>query len=262
MHQVSGVDALHVLEETADQHMHTIKLALLAAGPEGLPSYDAVRGWAAETLVCIPPLRWKVRKIPLGLGRPVFIDAGTIDVSPHVRALELAAPGDPEQLDRVVSRIASGPIDRSRPLWELVYVSGLDPAQFDGAEVALVFKLHHAIMDGQASVRFLELAFDSGEPLTFPPPGEPEREPTRGELVRFALASQVKLYAQLPKVVRRTGASVRDNFARKKDGVAPTDPLTGPATHFNRWPLRERIYVDVTVPFADIKAIKDATGRT
>jgi WS/DGAT/MGAT family acyltransferase len=80
--------------------------------------------------------------------------------------------------------------------------------------------------------------------------------------MRFALVSQLKLYAQLPKVVRRTAASVRDNFARKKEGVAPTDPLTGPATHFNRWPLRERIYADVTVPFADIKAIKEATGRT
>jgi diacylglycerol O-acyltransferase / wax synthase len=262
VHQLSGVDALHVLEETADQHMHTIKLALLAEGPEGLPSYGDVRAWADETLARIPPLRWKVRKIPLGLGRPVFIDAGAFDVDRHVRAVELLSPGGPDELDELVSQVASGSIDRAWPLWQLTYVSGLDPARFDGARVALVFKLHHAIMDGQASVRFLELAFDSDEPLTLLPPGEPEREPTRAELVRFALAAQLRLYAQLPKVVRRTAASVRDNFSRKKTGVAPTDPLTGPATHFNRWPLRERIYVDVTVPFADIKAIKDATGRT
>lgn len=262
MQQLSGVDALHVLEETSDQHMHTIKLALLAEGPAGVPSYDEVRAWAAETLVRIPPMRWMVRKIPFGLGRPVFIDAGDFDVAPHLTAVELPAPGGPEQLDECVSQVASESIDRTRPLWQLVYVSGLDPDRFDGARVALVFKLHHAIMDGQASVRFLELAFDSDEPLTFPPPGAAEPEPTRGQLVRFALAAQLRLYAQLPKVVRRTAVSVRDNFSRKKTGVAPTDPLTGPATHFNQWPLRERIYVDVTVPFADIKAIKDATGRT
>lgn len=262
MHQLSGVDALHVLSETGDRHMHTVKLALLADGPDGVPSYDAVRSWAAETLVRIPPMRWKVRKIPFGLGKPVFIDGGRYDVDRHVSAVELPAPGGPEELDEVVSRIASESIDRVHPLWSLTYVSGLDPTQFDGARVALVFKLHHAIMDGQASVRFLELAFDSAEPLAFPPPGQPEPEPTRGELIRFALVEQMKLYAQLPKVVRRTASSVRDNFARKKTGVAPTDPLTGPATHFNRWPLRERIYVDVTVPFADIRAIKDATGRT
>ena len=262
MQQLSGVDALHVLTESADRHMHTIKLALLADGPDGVPTYDDVRVWATETLVRIPPLRWKVRKIPFGLGRPVFIDGGAYGIERHLHAVELAAPGGPEELDELVSRIASESIDRTHPLWTLAYVTGLDPARFDGARVALVFKLHHAIMDGQASVRFLELAFDSGEPLTFPPPGEPEPEPTRAELIRFALAAHVRLYAQLPKVVRRTAASVRDNFARKKAGVAPTDPLTGPATHFNRWPARDRIYVDVTVPFGEIRAIKDATGRT
>ena len=262
MQQLSGVDALHVLSESADRHMHTIKLALVADGGEGVPSYDDVRAWATETLARIPPMRWKVRKIPFGLGRPVFIDGGAFDVDRHVRAAELPAPGGPEELDELVSRIASESIDRVHPLWTLDYVTGLDPSRFDGARVALVFKLHHAIMDGQASVRFLELAFDSDEPLTFPPPREAEPEPTRGELIRFALAAQMRLYAQLPKVVRRTAVSVRDNFSRKKTGVAPTDPLTGPATHFNRWPLRDRIYVDVTVPFADIKAIKDATGRT
>jgi WS/DGAT/MGAT family acyltransferase len=260
--QLSGVDALHVLEETDDQHMHTIKLALLAPGPGGLPSYGAVRTWADETLLRIPPMRWKVRRIPLGLAKPVFIDGGRFDVGPHVHAVELPAPGGSEDLDELVSGIASGRLDPRRPLWEVTYVTGLDPACFDGAEAALVFKIHHAIMDGQASVRFLELAFDSDEPLAFPPPGTAEPEPTRSELVRFALASQLRLYARLPKVVRRTATSVRDNFARKKLGGAPTDPLTGPATHFNRWPLRERIYTDVTVPFTDILAIKEATGRT
>ena len=100
-----------------------------------------------------------------------------------------------------MSRVASSRLDRSRALWDVTYVTGLDPSCFEGAVVALVFKIHHAIMDGQASVRFLELAFDSAEPLEFPPPGEAEREPTRGELVRFALMSQLRLYARLPKVV-------------------------------------------------------------
>src|SRR5436305_470458 len=130
MHQLSGVDALHVLEETPDQHMHTIKLALLAEGPGGVPSYDDVRAWAGATLARIPPLRWKVRKIPFGLGRPVFIDAGAFDVNRHVRTVELPPPGGPDELDELVSQVASGSIDRDRPLWELSYVTGLDPARF------------------------------------------------------------------------------------------------------------------------------------
>src|SRR5881275_3264925 len=96
MRQLSGVDALHVLEETPDQHMHTIKMVLLAprpddAGPRGVPSYDEVRSWAQDTLPRLPPLRWMVRKIPLGLARPVFIDAGAFDVGPHITTVHLDA---------------------------------------------------------------------------------------------------------------------------------------------------------------------------
>src|SRR5438309_6672370 len=86
--QLSGVDALHVLEETEHQHMHTIKIAVLA--PDDAPddsaaiSVDAVRDWLRDRVLRIPPMRWRVLKIPFGLGRPVFIDAGPIDVDRHL----------------------------------------------------------------------------------------------------------------------------------------------------------------------------------
>jgi WS/DGAT/MGAT family acyltransferase len=263
MRQLSGVDAMHVLEETDEQHMHTIKIAVLGAGPDGAPSPEQVQEWARTTLVRIPPLRWKVLKIPFGLGRPVFIDAGPIDVERHVRVERLPAPGGAEQFDELVSRIASERLRRDRPLWDLTYVAGLNPDAFGGGVVALVFKLHHAIMDGQASVRFFELAFDGAEPLVFDePPPHPEPEPSRAQLVAFALRSQARLYAKFPKVARRTAVSVRDNMSRKKGGTAPVNPLSGPRTRFNRWPLPDRIYADVTVPFADIKTLKEATGAT
>ncbi|MDQ1697268.1 MAG: diacylglycerol O-acyltransferase / wax synthase [Frankiaceae bacterium] len=259
MRQLSGVDSLHVLEETATQHMHTIKIAIVAPGPDGPLSFPTVRDWAGETLARIPPLRWRVHRIPFGLGRPVFVDAGPFDIDAHLRAEHLTAPGSDEQLDDLVARVASVQLDRSRPLWELTVVDGLS----DG-RVALVFKLHHSIMDGQASVRFFEVAFDSAVGLPYgPAPAVGEPVPTRSELVRFAVTSQLKLYAKLPHVARRTVASVRGNIARKKAGAPPVvNPMSGPSTRFNRLPLADRVYADVTVPFDDIKALKDATGAT
>ncbi|HET6818426.1 MAG TPA: wax ester/triacylglycerol synthase family O-acyltransferase [Mycobacteriales bacterium] len=259
MRQLSGVDALHVLEETGDQHMHTIKIAIVAPHAPGRPvSVDEVRSWARERLILVPPLRWTVHKIPLGLGRPVFRDAGPIDVDRHVRSERLAS-GTEEELDDVVSRIASTQLPRDRPLWDLTVVEGLPDER-----VALVFKIHHSIMDGQASVRFFEVAFDGGDLAAYGPvPSSPEPEPTGTELVGFALKSQASLWAQLPKVTARTVRSIRDNRARKKAGAPPVvNPMSGPATRFNRLPLAERVYVDVTIPFAEIKAVKDATGRT
>ena len=260
MRQLSGVDALHVLEETKSQHMHTIKIAILDPTANGSAiSVDAVRDWLRERVLRIPPMRWRVLKIPFGLGRPVFIDAGPVDVDRHLRTEHLPAPGGDEQLDALVSRIASVQLPRDRPLWELTYVDGLA-----GGRVALVFKLHHSIMDGQASVRFFELAFDSGEPMDFPPvPARPEPVPSKARLVLFALRAQLLLWARLPHVTLRSLRAIRDNVARKKAGAPQVvNPMSGERTRFNLLPRADRIYVDVTVPFSDIHAVKAATGRT
>ncbi|HVU60889.1 MAG TPA: wax ester/triacylglycerol synthase family O-acyltransferase [Mycobacteriales bacterium] len=259
MRQLSGVDALHVLEENARQHMHTIKIAVL--GPRvGVPvPAEELRAWARERLPRIPPLRWQVRKIPLGLGRPVFIDVGPFDVDRHVTVETIESPGTDEQLDAVVSRIASRQLPRDRPLWDLTVLEGLS-----GGRVALVFKIHHSIMDGQASVRFFELAFDGGAPESLgevPDAGEPI--PTGGQLIRFALKAQASQYRQVLAVTRRSISSVRFNRAHRKSGAPPiVNPMAGPSTHFNQRLLSDRIYVDLTVPLASIRALSSASGAT
>jgi WS/DGAT/MGAT family acyltransferase len=258
MRQLSGVDALHVLEESRRQHMHTIKIAIL--GPrdgEPVPT-EEIKAWARERLPAIPPMRWNVIKIPMGLGRPVFVDAGHFDVNRHVSVERLPAPGDDGQLDALVSRVASVQLQRDRPLWELTIVEGLS-----GDRVALVFKLHHAIMDGQASVRFLELAFDGGDEIHYGEVPDAEARPTRGELARFALRSQASQYRQLPAVVRRSLASARVNRGLKATGAPPVvNPLAGPSTRFNRWPEPDRVYSDVSVQFSDVHEIRNSTGAT
>lgn len=259
MRQLSGVDAYHALAESPRQHMHTIKIAVIDPGAADRPiSLPTLRAWSADRLVHIPALRWRLVKIPLGLGRPVFVDGGPLDVDYHVVAERLPPPGTPEQFDDLVSRIASQQLDRARPLWQLTLVEGMAQGQ-----LGLVFKLHHSIMDGQASVRFLETAFDGAGAAPSGPAPAAEPIPSTARLVRFALASHLRLAAALPTVLRRTVASVRDNEARKKSGAARVvNPLSGPRTRLNAPVTAERIYVDVTIPLRELRAIKDAAGAT
>jgi WS/DGAT/MGAT family acyltransferase len=258
MHQLNGVDAFHVLEERPRQHMHTIKVAVLDPSTSSEPfTPDKVRAWVRDRLVHMPPLRWRLVSLPVRIGRPVWIDGGPLDLDYHVRTATLPAPGGDGELDALVSQILSEQLDRRWPLWQVTYVDGLA----DG-RVALVFKIHHSIMDGQASVRFFEMAFDSDEDFPFPiEPVIPERTPTIRELYRYVFRQQGKQWVAIPSVFRRSLASIRDNRALKKSGAPPVvNPMSGPRTRFNDVLTPERAYVDVTVPLADIRAIKDALG--
>src|SRR5436305_11463721 len=104
MRQLSGVDALHVLEETSSQHMHTIKLAIVGPRGDGPIGVEEIKAWARDRLPRIPAMRWTVSKIPLGLGRPVFLDAGPFDVDRHVFVEQLAT-GTAVEFDELVSAI-------------------------------------------------------------------------------------------------------------------------------------------------------------
>jgi diacylglycerol O-acyltransferase / wax synthase len=258
MRQLSGVDAMHVLEESSDQPMHTIKIVLVGPRADGPVPAEEIKAWARERLPLVPAMRWRVVKIPFGLGRPVFIDDGPIDVDRHLAVRRLDTT-DPAAFDALVSRLASGRLNRSGPMWELTIVEGLADDV-----VGLVFKIHHSTMDGLASVRFFELIFDSEVSLDFGPvPTTHEPEPSSAELVTFALESQARLYRQLPAVISRSVASGRVNRARKAGGATPVvNPMSGPSTRFNKLPRQERIYIDVTVPLERILALKRASGAT
>jgi diacylglycerol O-acyltransferase / wax synthase len=268
MRQLSGLDAMHVLEERPAQHMHTMKIVLLDPSASTVPvTYEDVRAWAGRRLAHIPPLRWRLVKIPMRLGRPVWVDAPNLDLDYHIRRLDIGLggdrydPGGPEALDAAISDLASVPLDRSKPLWQLTVVEGLE----DG-RVALVLKLHHAVADGAASVRILEDMFGTSE---IPAPGErtaplpAERMPSATERMLFAVRANLALTVGLPSVARRTFVALRAGRRRRRAGsTALTRPLSGPPTCFNLPLTANRIYVNVTVPLADLKSIKESLGGT
>ena len=128
----------------------------------------------AERLPLLPPFRWRLKQVPLGLDYPYWIDDPDFDLEYHVRELALAPPPTDAKLAEQVARIFARPLDRARPLWELYLIYGLS----DG-NVGLLTKIHHAAVDGMSGAEImgvlLDLRPEGREP---PPPGSaPDREP-------------------------------------------------------------------------------------
>src|SRR5690606_39423920 len=128
-------------------HMHTIKAAIIdpATVPGGY-TFERFREVLGERLHLLPPFRRRVVEVPLGLHHPVWIDDPDFDLDRHIRRLVLDPPAGRREMDRAIASIASTPLPRDRPLWEIVVLEGLP----DG-RIGFVAKLHHALADGVAA---------------------------------------------------------------------------------------------------------------
>lgn len=172
MDRLKSLDAEFLYLEDGLAHMH---IAGACVFPNPPPSYAEVVGLIAGKMHEIPRYRQRVRPVPFELGRPVWSDDPHFDIGYHVRDTALPAPGDDAAFTRLMGRLMSQPLDRKRPLWEAWLVEGLE-----GDRWALVFKVHHAMVDGIAGVQLLTVLLDL-VPETIaqdPQPWSPKPEPT------------------------------------------------------------------------------------
>jgi len=152
MERLSALDAEFLHLEDGIVHMH---IAGSCVFDDPAPAFHEIEALVASKLHLIPRYRQRVRTVPFELGRPVWVDDPDFDLGYHLRHTALPAPGDDAAFCRLVGRLMSQPLDRERPLWEAWLVEGLE-----GGRWALVFKIHHCMVDGIAGVELLTVMLD------------------------------------------------------------------------------------------------------
>ncbi len=146
--------------------MHVASTTLFE-GPA--PSYEEFRDHIASRLHLVPRFRQKLRFVPFGQGRPVWVDDPNLNLDYHVRHTALPPPGSEEQLRTLAARIFSQRLDRSKPVWEIWLVDGVEGGRF-----AIVAKTHHCLVDGVSGVDITTVLFDLDRE---PEPAAPTRSP-------------------------------------------------------------------------------------
>ncbi|MGZ4648069.1 MAG: wax ester/triacylglycerol synthase family O-acyltransferase [Blastococcus sp.] len=149
--------------------------------PDGRFRIEQVRQAIGSRLPLVPRFRQVLLEPRRGLGRPLWVDDPSFDLTEHVGVVPLAAPGTEADLLHAVERLRSRRLDRSRPLWEMWFLPGLPDAR-----VGLLVRMHHVVADGIASVATMGAFLDavpSSRPLSAPPPWSPARPPTTRELL-------------------------------------------------------------------------------
>ena len=275
---LSGIDGAFLNLETPATPMHVGSLHLFeAAAGERRDFYRAVRAMMEARLV--PVLRRRLAALPLQLANPVWVQ-DEVDFDYHIPRVALPAPRGWAELEAAVAALHAETLDRRRPLWRMYVFDRLADGRF-----AYYFKIHHAMLDGQAGVALAGAMFDvSPEPL---PTGKSPRASRAGAVAedpgvvqlaaaafRHDAAQYVKLVRELPGVVRTlagiVGNSVRSSVrkAQSADADAATfgelgrSASFGPHTALNVAIGPERGFATAAVPRAGLKAVAGAHQAT
>jgi WS/DGAT/MGAT family acyltransferase len=264
MQPLSGLDAAFLMLETPTSNLHMT--GVLVFDPATMPggySFDKVKQFIAGRLDVVDAFRRRLMRVPFSLGRPVWVEDAAFDLDYHVRRAALPRPGGPEELAGFGADIASRPLDRSRPLWEMWFVEGVEHDK-----VALVAKMHHATIDGVSGANMMGHLLDlEPKPVEQASPvGEwrPERAPSDVELLGRALAGRALRRLSLARTAAGTMQAVAGvvgrRVLRRRAGMAT--PFTAPPTPFNKAITPHRRVAMTTVPLAEVKAVKDKFNTT
>lgn len=263
MRRLGGADALLLYLETPRAYMHTLKIAIVdpSEDPEGW-SFERYRERFSQRLHRAPPLRWKVAPTPLGLNHPLWIEDEDFNLDYHFRRVACPAPGDRRALCELISQVYAWPLDRSRPLWVMWVVEGLE----DG-KIATVMIVHHAYVDGVAAGYLLQQLCNEkpGDEVPAPEqPWQPEPWPPGWKRAAWGLRDLPKLLREeAPKTVRGVRKRLALNAANKREGqAAPPSPGDSPATPLSVLLSHGRTFVCESFPLADFKHVRASFGVT
>jgi diacylglycerol O-acyltransferase len=259
--RLSGWDAVLLYSETPTVHMHTLKLAVIEIGDLKGRKFgiDEFREVIRARLHKLDPFRYQLVDIPLKMHHPMWRENCEVDLDYHVRPYRVDSPGGRRQLDEAVGRIASTPLERSRPLWEMYFIEGLA-----NGRIAVLGKIHHALADGVASANLLARGMDLLDgPQSDDSTYATDPAPSTGELVRSAFADHMRHIGRLPGVMRYTAQGIgRVRKSSKKFSSELTRPFTPPPSFMNHRVDAQRRFATATLALADVKETAKQLGVT
>src|SRR4051794_40546503 len=262
--RLTGLDAsfLH-LEAGGAAHMHVAGVYVFG-GP--IPDYDDVVAHLVSRLDLVPRYRQRLAQVPLGQGRPVWVDDPHFNARYHVRHTALPAPGGDAELKRLVGRLMAQQLDRHKPLWEMWLVEGIANGHF-----AIVGKTHHALVDGVSGVDITNVLFDVA-PQAAPTARNAEAwvarpTPTDAQLLTEALLERATIPGEIARGLRATLRAPRRVLGGARDTLQGVGALAWAGGGTPESPLNARIgphrrYEWVDADLDRFKAIKNALGGT
>ena len=259
MQRLSGLDASFLYLETPAQPMHVCSIIEVDTStmPGGY-TFDRLRDALTLRLKAMPQFREKLADSALNLDHPGWVEDESFDVDRHLHRIGLPPPGGRSELSEICGHIASLPLDRGRPLWEMWVIEGVAGADSD--RVAVMTKVHHCGVDGVTGANLMSQLCGTEADSPAPDPvdgvgGGSGWQIAAGGLVRFA-SRPLRLANVLPQTVSSVVATVR----KAVEGQAMARPFAAPRTAFNASITGRRNIAYAQLDLKDVKTVKNHFG--
>ena len=259
--RLSPLDAsfLHIEDDVS--HMHIASVAIFE-GPQ--PPFQDIVAMVDAKLGLVPRYRQVVKFVPLDLGRPVWVDDPHFNIEYHLRHTALPTPGGESELRKLVGRVMSQQLDRSKSLWEIWVVEGLEEGRW-----AMLSKTHHAMVDGVAGTDLLAVIMDLSPDASRPEvaPWHPQPTPSGAKLAADALTNVIRSPYEQLRAARASTRVVRQGAAYAKDVASGVVAMAGlvratPVSSLNGPIGPHRRYGWASTSVDDIKKIRKGLGGT
>ncbi|MBT4521199.1 MAG: wax ester/triacylglycerol synthase family O-acyltransferase [Halieaceae bacterium] len=261
MEQLSGQDAmfLHAELDGLPQHIGGVSIYDQSTAEGGTVRFKQILKMLDSRVHLSPIFRRKLAVVPMGLGRPYWVEDPDFDLEYHVRHIALPKPGDWRQLCILAARLHSQPLQRDRPLWEMYVIEGLNNVEgIPKKSFALLLKVHHCAMDGATGALFMNIVHDLTPEISQPeaaPPWIVER-PSNLRMLGRAYVDAWKKPGQIVNMLQQGGSA----FNRIRQGKKHHDFHTLDAkqrTRFQGKISRHRVVEGRKFDFEVIRAIKN-----
>ncbi|ETW23357.1 diacylglycerol O-acyltransferase, partial [Mycobacterium gastri 'Wayne'] len=262
MQRLSGLDASFLYLETSSQPMHVCSIMDLDTStmPGGY-TFDRLREALSLRVKALPEFREKLASSPLNLDHPVWVDDENFEIDRHLHRIGVPAPGGRTEVSEVCGHIASLPLDRRRPLWEMWVIEGVAGTDcHHRGRIGIMTKVHHAAVDGVTGANLMSQLCTTEADAPAPDPvdgvgGGTGWQIAAGGLVRFAARP-----LQLANVMPQTVSSVISTVLRAREGLTMARPFAAPRTVFNASISGRRNIGYAELDLEDIKTVKNHFG--
>jgi diacylglycerol O-acyltransferase len=258
--RLSGLDAVFLAAETPGNWLHV--MAILILDPRTVPGgyvFDRFREYVSKRLHLIPPMRRRLVEVPFGLAAPIWVDDPDLDIDRHLHRVAVPAPGGPTLLAKLASEMMERPLDRSRPLWEIAMVEGVE-----GGNIALLAKLHHSMMDGMAGMQFMAALLSREPDVSDPDPADAEPSPPIPSDLQL-LADAAPNVLGRPLRFAKAGAETLGRLLKQRLSDEPTEAVEAvkvQRTWLNAPTTPERSVAYVSLPLADARDVAHSHDAT